>query len=254
MNVIFLAKDRHTADPTFLRFLTLGPLRGHNVQSYNKKTFLAGDLLPVDVVCLKSYVDDEKIWKKITTQTERAVNSRDSCAICGERSHLNAVLRNGGVRLPRCAYSADDVKGLTYPIIQKSNALSAPRDNQVFHELPSEIDCERYFYQELIEHDGAVYKVYCIGVETFLVKESDADAGLAGNESARRQEMPISGQLREAARNVGWLTGLEVYGLDFVGPPDEMFLIDVNPFPSFRHLPQAAEALWDYLEKIAADE
>jgi ribosomal protein S6--L-glutamate ligase len=61
--------------------------------------------------------------------------------------------------------------------------------------------------------------------------------------------VPIPGRLAEAARAVGRLTGLEVYGLDFVGSPAEVFLVDVNPFPSFRALPRAADALWDYVEK-----
>jgi hypothetical protein len=244
MQVIFLAKDKHTENPTFLRFLEVGALRGHLVETRNKKAFLASDLLGVDIVCLKSYLDDKRIWEMITAHTVRAVNNFTSSECCSERSQLDALLGAGGIRTPRCAITADDLASLNYPIIRKPNVMSAPRDMHIFHQPPTEIDCERYFYQEMIP-SGVTYKGYCIGAETFLVTELD----VANGETARTQ-VPISGHLMQATREVGSLTRLEVYGVDFVGSPEEPFLIDINPFPSFRALPQAAEVLWAYLEKL----
>ncbi len=231
--------------PIFHRFLELGAARGHKVKAQNKEMFLAGDLQDVDVVCLKGYTDDKHVWEMIDMHGVRAVNSRAAGECCTERGRLDTMLCIGGVRTPRRASSTAEVMCLNYPIIRKPNAMSAPRDLQVFHQPPAEIDCERYFYQELIASDGATYKVYCIGEETFLVKELD----VADEETLRRQAVPIPDHLVQAARAVGKLTGLEIYGVDFVETPDKLFLIDVNPFPSFRALPQAAEALWDYLEK-----
>jgi hypothetical protein len=248
MYVIFLAKDRHAAEPTWLRFVKLGTARGHRVQSYNKKTFLAGDLRHADVVCLKSYIDDDEVWRMIEAHAVPAVNARAACLVCGKRSRLDTILRNRGVRTPRSAVSAAETAGLRYPIVQKPNSLAAPRALRVLHQPPLEIDCARYFYQEMIAGDGRVHKAYCIGTQTFLVKELAADA--PPRDGARRQAIPIPDRLAEAARNVGRLTGLTVYGADFVGSGDEMFLIDVNPFPSFRCLPHAADALWAYLEEI----
>jgi ribosomal protein S6--L-glutamate ligase len=257
MHIIVLAKERHAAEPMFQRFIEHGAARGHAVQLRDKKAFRAGDLRQVDVVCLKSHIDDEQVWRMIEAQGVRAVNACAACLACSERSRLDAILHNGGARTPRSASRAAEVERLRYPIIQKSNSLAAPRDIRVLHRPPREIDCERYFYQEMILGDGAVYKVYCIGAQAFLVKEADTDADgdtdtavvLADGQGARRQAAPIPVPLAEAALNVGRLTGLEVYGVDFVGSADAMFVIDVNPFPSFRALPQAADALWDYLEK-----
>ena len=47
---------------------------------------------------------------------------------------------------------------------------------------------------------------------------------------------------------VGDVLGLEVYGVDFVGQGQAMTVVDINPFPSFRELPQAPLALWRHLE------
>ena len=147
MHVIFLAKDNHTDNPTFLLFLELGMSRGHTVQAWNKKTFLAGDLSGVDVVCLKSYIDDHQVWKVIESQGVRAINSRAASEHCLERLRLDMLLGAGGVRTPRYASSPNEVTGMSYPIIRKPNAMFAPRELRVFHNAPAEIDCKRYFYQ-----------------------------------------------------------------------------------------------------------
>ena len=90
--------------------------------------------------------------------------------------------------------------------------------------------------------------MYCVADQAFLVEELPTDASAPDSTRGRRRAMPMDPRLAEAALHVGRLTGLEVYGLDFVGAPDDRVLIDVNPFPSFRCVPRAADALWDYLE------
>ncbi len=251
MKVVLLAKDRHASEPVLRRFLAVGALRGHNVQWHDKQTFLTADLARVDIVCLKSHVDDREVWHKIEAQGVRTVNRRAASQACGARSRLDALLRAGGVRMPRCAATAAEVGQLTMPIVRKPNAAAAPREVRVFDQTPESIDNERYFYQELIAGDGVVCKAYCIAGTTFLVEERDTDPAASDASAGRRQAVAMEPGLAEAARTVGLLTGLEVYGLDFVGRPGERVLIDVNPFPSFRCVPQAAQALWDHLEKIA---
>jgi glutathione synthase/RimK-type ligase-like ATP-grasp enzyme len=250
MNVVLLAKDRHASEPVLRRFLAVGAVRAHDVQWHDKPSFLAADLARVDLVCLKSHVDDREVWHKIEAQGVRAVNRREAGLACGGRSQLDALLRAGGVRTPRSAVTAAEVGQLKLPIVRKPNAASASREVRVFNRAPEPIDCERYFFQEWMAGDGVVCKVYCIAGEAFLVEELDTDPAAPDAPAGRRQAVAMEPGLAEAARTVGRRTGLEIYGLDFVGWPGERVLIDVNPFPSFRCLPQAAEVLWDYLEKI----
>lgn len=248
LHVVLLAKDRHASEPTLRRFLALGAMRGHVVRWLDKHAFLAADLARVDLVCLKSHVDDAEVWRKIDAQGVRAVNRRAANMACADRWQLDAMLRDGGVRTPRSAASAADVARLRLPIACKPRAASAPREVRMFSALPAQIDCERWLYQERIDSGGAVCKVYCIADEVFAVEESDNDPARPGAPGGR-QAMAIDPRLAETARHVGRLTGLEVFGLDFVGAPDDRVLIDVNPFPSFRCLPQAADALWNHLER-----
>ena len=204
----------------------------------------------MDLVCLKSHVDDREVWHRIETQGVRAVNGRAASLACGDRSRLDALLRAGGVRMPRSAATAAEVGQLNLPIVRKPKAASAPRDVQVLRQPPEQIDCERWFYQEMTAGDGVVCKVYCIAGQTFLVEERDTDPAVPDATPGHRKAIAMEPPLAEVAHQVGRLTGLEVYGLDFVGPPGDRLLIDVNPFPSFRCLPQAADALWGYLEEI----
>ncbi len=266
LHVVLLAKDRHAGEPMLLRFFALGAARGHAVRCLDKKSFLAADLTRADLVCLKSHVDDSEVWRKIDAHGVRAVNRRAANMACADRLQLDAVLREGGVPTPRSARTAADVEQLRLPIICKPKAASAPREVRVLSEPPTQVDCERWFYQELVGGDGVVCKAYCIADQTFLVEESHNNAGDPGGHeddchdpaaldasdasTERRHVVSMDPRLAEAARHVGRLTELEVYGLDFVGGPDNRMLIDVNPFPSFRCLPHAADALWDYLEKI----
>lgn len=253
LHVVLLAKDRHAGEPTLRRFVALGADRGHAVSWHDKPAFLAADAARVDLVCLKSHVDDREVWHKIESQSMRALNRRAAALACGDRSRLDALLRAGGVRMPRSAATAAEVGQLKLPIVRKPRAASAPREVQVLRQPPEQIDCERWFYQELIAGDGIVCKVYCIAAQTFLVEEPDSEPAAPGATPARRQAIAMEPQLAEAARHAGRLTGLEVYGLDFVGRPGDRLLIDVNPFPSFRCLPQAADVLWDYLESAGPE-
>jgi Inositol 1,3,4-trisphosphate 5/6-kinase ATP-grasp domain len=247
VRVVLLAKERHASDATFRRFLEVGAMRGHEVLWRDKAGLSAADLARTQVVCLKSHVDDRHVWQLIEAHGVRALNTHGASSVCGERLFLDAVLRGGGVPTPRCAADPAEVARLRYPAVRKPNPLAAPREVRILEQPPEQADCERWFYQELIEGDGMVHKAYCIGTETFLLIEH-----AQGPQPARSAVQPMSRAMTQATRNVGRLTGLEVYGVDFiVSSADTMHVIDVNPFPSFRGVPRAADALWDYVERIA---
>jgi ribosomal protein S6--L-glutamate ligase len=258
LSVVFLAKQRHASkatlpdasEATLRRFIDLGVVRGHDVQWRDKASLAPADLEHAHVVCMKSHIDSRHVWELIEAQGVRAVNTRAACASCSDRLVLDTVLRAGGVCTPRCARSATEVPRLRYPVVRKPNPMSAPRDVRVLEHAPEQVDCERWFYQELVEGGGVVHKAYCIGTETFLLTEQAPNA-MVQTEPLRSAEQPMSAAMADATRTVGRLTGLEVYGVDFIARADDLHVIDVNPFPSFRGLPRAADALWDHLERVA---
>lgn len=132
------------------------------------------------------------------------------------------------------------------PVLRRFLAVGAVRGHDVqWHDKPS------FLAADLARVDLVVcLKSHVDDREVWHKIEAQGVRAVNRREAGRRQAVAMEPGLAEAARTVGRRTGLEIYGLDFVGRPGDRVLIDVNPFPSFRCLPQAADVLWDYLEKI----
>lgn len=246
MHVLVLVKPSRLDDPFLREVLTTGVSRGHRVRPVDKRELLATPMGGVDVVCLKNHVDDDTVWRALDEAGVRAVNRRLSCSL---RSEVDAMAARAGVLTPRSARDEREVEGLGYPVVRKSASLFAAAEPVVLDRPPAQPDCATYFYQELVPHDGVTAKVYGIGSQVFLVEEQDH---VPADDPRRRRQAMLPDPLADAARAVGTATCLEVYGTDFVGVGEEQYLVDVNPFPSFRHVEQAASALWTHLERASA--
>ena len=134
--------------------------------------------------------------------------------------------------VPCGGITPDEVRALHGPNMRTFKKLLARGDVQVFDGPPECIDVDRYSHQTLVAGDSIARKAYAIGDEA----------------TRRRETNPIPTQLAEVARRVGDVLGLEIYGVGFVGQKQPMTVVDVNPFPSFRELPQVPMALWRHLE------
>lgn len=99
-----------------------------------------------------------------------------------------------------------------------------------------------YVAEELIAGDGRDRKLYVVGKECRgLLKKWPREEG--------RSSRPFSpdAELADLAVRAGQLLGLEIYGVDFVFGPDGPVIVDVNPFPSFKGIPDAAGLIAGYL-------
>ena len=54
------------------------------------------------------------------------------------------------------------------------------------------------------------------------------------------EQIPVTPELRNLARAVGRVFGLDIYGIDVVETADGYVVLDINDFPSFGKVPQAA--------------
>jgi hypothetical protein len=57
------------------------------------------------------------------------------------------------------------------------------------------------------------------------------------------EAIPVTRELRSLARAVGRVFGLDIYGIDVVETADGWVVLDVNDFPSFGNVPEAASRL-----------
>lgn len=90
-------------------------------------------------------------------------------------------------------------------------------------------------------------KVYCIGDDVFGVRKAfDADShGRAGVPVA------LSPEIVDLARRCGAAFGFGLYGIDVVESAEGPVVIDVNGFPGYKGVPDAAERLCDYILRHA---
>ena len=54
------------------------------------------------------------------------------------------------------------------------------------------------------------------------------------------EQIPVTPELRQLALAVGRAFGLDIYGIDVVETADGWVVLDVNDFPSFGKVPEAA--------------
>jgi ribosomal protein S6--L-glutamate ligase len=105
------------------------------------------------------------------------------------------------------------------------NALAAPTQPMLI---------QRYM-------SGDEIKVYVIGDEVFGVKKT-ATPG-----ESQRYSWAVSDEIRALALRCGQVFGLGLYGLDVIVGPEGPAVIDVNYFPSYKGVPNAAALLARYL-------
>jgi ribosomal protein S6--L-glutamate ligase len=80
-------------------------------------------------------------------------------------------------------------------------------------------------------------KLYNTGDEVFAtVKRSPLHRGA----DIVEEQIPVTPELRNLARAVGRVFGLDIYGIDVIQTPDGYMVLDINDFPSFGKVPQAA--------------
>ncbi len=79
-----------------------------------------------------------------------------------------------------------------------------------------------------------------------FVAGADTKLYVAGH-GVRGRQGPPTPQLADLARRAGAALGLEIYGVDVVGG----CMVDVNPFPGFRGVPQAARLVTHHINRRA---
>lgn len=91
--------------------------------------------------------------------------------------------------------------------------------------------------QPYVPNSGTDIKVYGVGGELFATERCSP---LHPDPSVRERRVPLSAEVAAIAAQVGAVYGLDLYGVDVLLGPDGPVVVDVNDFPSFRQVPDAA--------------
>jgi ribosomal protein S6--L-glutamate ligase len=147
---------------------------------------------------------------------------------------------------------------LPWPVIVKSRrsrrgdlvrVLSASAE---LHNLAAEWGDEPVIVQRVVGHDGWDHKVWSIGCRLHVVRRSTAVGP-----HARGLDIPVDlaqlpDGIEDLAHAVGATFGLELFGVDMLISGDRPVIVDVNPFPGFRGVPDAGQAIAEHVVGLAA--
>jgi len=106
---------------------------------------------------------------------------------------------------------------------------------------------EAVFAQEYLANARLDLKVFVIGDEVFGVRKA-----FAGDSFLRAGEpTPLTPEIEDIACRCGQAFGLELYGLDIAEDPERgPRIIDVNYFPGYRGVHDAARKIADYIGRV----
>ncbi|MCX5195198.1 hypothetical protein OOK31_15025 [Streptomyces sp. NBC_00249] len=91
--------------------------------------------------------------------------------------------------------------------------------------------------QPYVPNPGTDIKVYCVDGELFATERCSP---LHPGSGVRERQVPLPREVAAVAARVGEVYGLDLYGVDVLLGPDGPVVVDVNDFPSFRQVPDAA--------------
>lgn len=91
--------------------------------------------------------------------------------------------------------------------------------------------------QPYVANSGVDLKVYCVAGELYATERSSP---LHPFGPVRERRVPLSAEVARIVAEAGAAFGLDLYGVDVLLGPDGPVIVDVNDFPSFRQVPDAA--------------
>jgi ribosomal protein S6--L-glutamate ligase len=174
----------------------------------------------------------------------RVINTPASTRVVEDRLATDDLLESAGLPVPPRFTSPEEGQEIPPPYFRKPRSNYQHYISQVasFEDVTYD---PSYYYQQTMPNDGAVRKLYIISQDVFLVtRDGPHYADFERKHLEHRVLHDTPPEWQSWALQVGELTGLEVYGVDVVGKGDEYYVIDVNPFPGYVGVPQAATCLF----------
>jgi ribosomal protein S6--L-glutamate ligase len=212
------------------------------------------ELLPTDVARYDAFVlktvsegPGLSLLEAAAAAGVTTVNDYRAIRLARDKAVAAVRARAAGIPFPRTWFASrtallDQIPADAYPLVVKPNSGSSLRDVYRVNG-PDELarlpigDSVRMLAQPYLPNPGHDVKLYNTGDEVFAtVKRSPLHPGA----DVVEEQIPVTAELRGLARAVGRVFGLDIYGIDVVETADGWVVLDVNDFPSFGNVPQAA--------------
>ncbi|MGZ3600398.1 MAG: ATP-grasp domain-containing protein [Ktedonobacterales bacterium] len=206
-----------------------------------------------DVYILKSH---SALWLSLAgvlhSQGAQILNPYLSCLAAHNKIVAERRLEAAGIPTPHSWVTGN--LSLLQPLCEERALIVKPyiggrgvgvvlaRNPQEFAAIPA--PDQPVLIQEFIPGDEI--KVAVIGDKVTAIRKIETATGSV------RVPCLVSGEVQEIARRCGQIFGLGLYGLDIIEGPSGPVVIDLNYFPSYKGVPNAATLLTDYILDFAS--
>lgn len=233
--------------------------RGHQVVSSIPEEDLASQHeLPsdCDLYLLKSYTELAlSLAGALSTAGARLINPYEGCAAARNKIVCYQVLKHAQIPVPRAWITGEPalLKALAQqcPLIVKpymgwrGEGIRIVRNERDAASLPPLVS--PVLVQEYIENSGEDLRVYVAGEEVFGIRKR-----FSSNSFAKEGDpVPVSREVREIALRCGRVFGMQLYGIDIVEGASGPYVIDVNYFPGYKGVRDAAGVVAGCVESHA---
>lgn len=104
------------------------------------------------------------------------------------------------------------------------------------------------FAQRYHKPDGRDHKIYCIGGQVFGVMRVWPARTY---EEKLGEPFAVPPEMSEIALRCGRAFGVDLFGLDIIVSDSQPYVVDINTFPGFKGVPEAARHLAAYIKAAA---
>jgi len=209
-----------------------------------------------DLYLLKSYTAlSLSLAGVLHAEGARLLNPYPGCLASRDKILASKLLHTAGIPAPRCWVTAD--LKLLDPIVEETPLIVKPhmgwrgegihivRNRRELAAIPQ--PQTPLLIQECLQGAGEDLRMYIAGDQVFAARKRFSSASFA--EPGR--PCAVSSELRDIALRCGRAFGLGLYSIDVIGTPDGPKVLDVNDFPGYKGVPDAAVAVADYIERFA---
>ncbi len=189
----------------------------------------------------------------------RCCNRIVATSASSNRAGVLASLSAAGVRVPKTSVvdTWTDVLAISrqQAIVVKDADGNVGRGQRVVIAIDGQLPGQPPFpgpfaVQEYIPNNGTVQKLYIAGKRVRgLIRNASPEQG------AVDPGIPfdVDPDLKKLARRVSTALDLEIAGIDVLLSEDGACVIDTNPFPGFRNVPDGAKMIGDHLASLVPD-
>jgi ribosomal protein S6--L-glutamate ligase len=233
--------------------------RGYEIdESIAEEVIVNSDRLTpsADLYILKSHTElSLSLAGVLFTQGARLLNPYQSCSLTQNKIVVSRLLSEADVPAPRSWVTGD--MSLARQLVEETPLIIKPymghrgagirliRTADELAQVPQP-DLP-VIIQEYIEGTGQDLKIYVVGDQVFGVRKEFSETSF----SVPGVPGEISEEVRQLSLRAGRVCGLGLYGLDIIESPRGPFVVDLNYFPGYKGVPNAAPMIADYIDAYA---